>query len=164
MKRFLSLFFALLMTASCVTAISAASSGFSDVAETRWSASAIKYAVDRGYMNGVGNGKFDPTGALTRGMVATVLWRREGSPAPTVPSGFSDVPAGAWYADAVAWAKSAGVVNGMTETTFAPNAFITREQLATMLFRFSATAPVSVPERADLSPFSDDEKASAWAK
>ncbi|MBR6914975.1 MAG: S-layer homology domain-containing protein, partial [Clostridia bacterium] len=126
--------------------------------------SAIKYAVDRRYMNGVGDGKFDPTGALTRGMVAAVLWRREGSPAPTAPSGFSDVPAGAWYADAVAWAKETGVVNGMTETTFAPRAFITREQLAAMLFRFSSTAPVSVPERADLTPFSDDEKASAWAK
>ncbi|MBR7032852.1 MAG: S-layer homology domain-containing protein, partial [Clostridia bacterium] len=107
---------------------------------------------------------FDPTGALTRGMVATVLWRREGSPASTAPSGFTDVPAGAWYADAVAWAKQTGVVNGMTETTFAPNAFITREQLATMLFRFSSSAPVSVPERADLSPFADDEKTSAWAK
>ncbi|MBR6915375.1 MAG: S-layer homology domain-containing protein [Clostridia bacterium] len=164
MKKILSVFFAMIMTLSCITAISASSSGFSDVAEGRWSASAIKYAVDRGYMNGVGDGKFDPTGALTRGMVATVLWRREGSPAPTAPSGFSDVPAGSWYADAVAWAKQTGVVNGMTETTFAPNAFITREQLATMLFRFSATAPVSVPERADLSPFADDEKTSAWAK
>ncbi|MBR7033628.1 MAG: S-layer homology domain-containing protein [Clostridia bacterium] len=164
MKRFLSLIFALIMTASCVTAISAASSGFSDVAETRWSASAIKHTVDRGYMNGVGNGKFDPAGPLTRAMVATVLWRREDSPAPTDPSGFVDVPAGAWYADAVAWAKQTGVVNGMTATTFAPNAYITREQLATMLFRFSSTAPVSVPERADLTPFSDDEKTSAWAE
>ncbi|MBR7033632.1 MAG: S-layer homology domain-containing protein [Clostridia bacterium] len=164
MKKILSVFFAMIMTLSCITAISASSSGFSDVAEGRWSASAIKYAVDRGYMNGVGDGKFDPTGALTRGMVATVLWRREGSPAPTAPSGFSDVPAGAWYADAVAWAKETGVVNGMTATTFAPNAFITREQLATMLFRFSSTAPVSVPERADLTPFADDEKTSAWAK
>ena len=164
MKRFLSLIFALLMTASCAAAISAAKTGFADVGEDRWSASAIKYAVDHGYMNGVGEGKFDPAGPLTRAMVATVLWRREGSPVPTAPSGFSDVPAGAWYADAVAWAKEAGVVNGMTETTFAPNAFITREQLATMLFRFSSTAPVSVPERADLTPFSDDEKASGWAR
>ncbi|MBR7033314.1 MAG: S-layer homology domain-containing protein, partial [Clostridia bacterium] len=164
MKKLLSLLFALLMIASCVTVISAAGTGFSDVAETRWSASAIRYAVDRGYMNGVGNGKFDPTGTLTRGMVATVLWRREGSPAPTVPSGFSDVPAGAWYADAVAWAMETGVVRGMTNTTFAPNAFITREQLATMLFRFSSYAPVSVPERADLTPFADDEKTSGWAK
>ncbi|MBR7032319.1 MAG: S-layer homology domain-containing protein, partial [Clostridia bacterium] len=156
----------IMLAASLITAIpaGAAKIDFSDVAETRWSASAIKYAVDNGYMNGVGNGRFDPAGPLTRGMVATVLWRREGSPAPTAPGGFVDVPAGAWYADAVAWAKETGVVNGMTATTFAPNAFITREQLATMLFRFSSTAPVSVPERADLSPFADDEKTSAWAK
>ncbi|MBR6915381.1 MAG: S-layer homology domain-containing protein [Clostridia bacterium] len=164
MKKLLSLLFAVLMITSSVTVVTAAKTGFSDVADSRWSASAIVYAVTKGYMNGVGNGKFDPTGALTRGMVATVLWRREGSPAPTAPSGFVDVPAGAWYADAVAWAKETGVVNGMTETTFAPNGFITREQLATMLFRFSSSAPVSVPERADLSPFADDEKTSAWAK
>ncbi|MBR6916333.1 MAG: S-layer homology domain-containing protein, partial [Clostridia bacterium] len=88
----------------------------------------------------------------------------EGAPAPAAPSGFVDVPAGAWYADAVAWAKEAGVVMGLTDKTFGPNAHITREQLATMLFRFSSGAPVSVPERADLTPFSDDEKVSAWAK
>ncbi|MBR7034102.1 MAG: S-layer homology domain-containing protein [Clostridia bacterium] len=164
MKRILSLIFVLLMTASCATVIFASKTGFSDVEDTRWSASSIAYAVAKGYMNGVGDGKFDPTGSLTRGMVATVLWRREGSPAPTAPSGFVDVPAGAWYADAVAWAKETGVVNGMTETTFAPNGFITREQLATMLFRFSSSAPVSVPERADLTPFADDEKTSGWAR
>ncbi|MBR7034103.1 MAG: S-layer homology domain-containing protein [Clostridia bacterium] len=166
MKKLISLFIAIVMLASALAAIpaSAVGTGFSDVADSRWSASAIKYAVDNGYMNGVGDGKFDPTGALTRGMVATVLWRREGAPAPTAPSGFVDVPAGAWYADAVAWAKQTGVVQGMTETTFAPNGFITREQLATMLFRFSSSAPVSVPERADLTPFADDEKTSGWAK
>ncbi|MBR3424008.1 MAG: S-layer homology domain-containing protein, partial [Clostridia bacterium] len=158
MKKTLSLIFALLMIVSCVTAISAASTGFSDVQDSRWSASAIKYAVDKGYMNGVGGGKFDPGGSLTRAMVATVLWRRENSPAPTAPSGFSDVPAGRWYSDAVAWAKETGVVKGLTEKTFGPDVLITREQLATMLFRFSSFAPVSVPERADLSAFADDEK------
>ncbi|MBQ7475146.1 MAG: S-layer homology domain-containing protein, partial [Clostridia bacterium] len=64
---------------------------------------------------------------------------------------------------AVAWAKEAGVVKGITATTFEPDGKITREQLATMLFRFSSSAPVSVPERADLTPFSDDEKVSEWA-
>ncbi|MBQ1503001.1 MAG: S-layer homology domain-containing protein, partial [Clostridia bacterium] len=108
-------------------------------------------------------GRFDPEGSLTRAMVATVLWRREGSPAPGAPSGFEDVPAGEWYTDAVAWAKETGVVKGLTETTFGPDEYITREQLATMLFRFSSSAPVSVPERADLSPFADDEKVSDWA-
>ena len=165
MKKTISFLIAVVMIFAAFTvALPASAAAFSDVEDGRWSASAIKYAVDRGYMNGVGNGKFDPTGPLTRAMVATVLWRREGSPAPTAPSGFTDVAAGAWYADAVAWAKQTGVVNGMTAMTFAPNAYITREQLATMLFRFSSSAPVSVPERADLTPFADGEKTSAWAK
>ncbi|MBQ6262714.1 MAG: S-layer homology domain-containing protein, partial [Clostridia bacterium] len=165
MKRPLSLILALVMIlAAIVTAIPAyAASGFSDVDDGRWSASSIKYAVRCGYMNGVGDGKFDPTGHLTRAMVATVLWRREGSPVPAAPSGFEDVPEGKWYTDAVAWAKETGIVNGLTPTTFGPNSYITREQLGTMLFRFSATAPVSVPERADLSSYEDGEKVSGWA-
>ncbi|MBR7032574.1 MAG: S-layer homology domain-containing protein [Clostridia bacterium] len=166
MKKIISLFIAIVMLAAAIAVALpvSAKSVFSDVEDGRWSASSISYAVNNGYMNGVGGGKFDPTGSLTRAMVATVLWRREGSPKPTAPSGFSDVPAGAWYADAVAWAKETGVVNGMTATTFSPNGYITREQLATMLFRFSSSAPVSVPERADLTPFADDEKTSGWAK
>ena len=163
MKKIISLVFALLMIASCVTVAAAAKDGFSDVEEGRWSAASIKYAVDNGYMKGVGGDRFDPEGSLTRAMVATVLWRREGEPAPTAPSGFSDVPADEWYTDAVAWAKETGVVKGITATTFEPDGLITREQLATMLFRFSSSAPVSVPERADLTPFSDDEKVSEWA-
>ncbi len=164
MKKLISLLFAILMIASSVTAVSAANSGFSDVEDDRWSAAAISYAVKEGYMNGVGGGLFDPEGSLTRAMVATVLWRREGSPAPTVPNDFTDVPDGEWYTDAVTWAKNVGVVKGITENTFEPDSFITREQLATMLFRFSSSAPVSVPERADLSPFADDEKTSDWAE
>ena len=162
MKKILSLIIAVVMLASCVT-VAAAKDGFSDVAEDRWSAASIKYAVDNGYMKGVGGDKFDPEGSLTRAMVATVLWRREGEPKPTAPSGFVDVPANEWYTDAVAWAKETGVVKGITDKTFEPDGKITREQLATMLFRFSSSAPVSVPERADLTPFSDDEKVSEWA-
>ena len=167
MKKLLSILFAAIMIASvCMTAIpaSAARTGFSDVAEDRWSASAIKNAVKKGYMNGVGDGRFDPSGPLTRGMVVTVLWRREGSPEPAAPSGFEDVPDGEWYTDAVAWAKETGVVKGLTEKRFGPNEYVTREQLGTMLFRFSSTAPVSVPERADLTPFSDEEIVSDWSE
>ena len=163
MKKTFSALFALLMVLSCVTVTAAAKTGFSDVEDDRWSAASIKYAVDNGYMKGVGGDKFDPEGSLTRAMVATVLWRREGEPKPSAPSGFSDVPANEWYTDAVAWAKETGVVKGITATTFEPDGLITREQLATMLFRFSSSAPVSVPERADLTPFSDDEKVSDWA-
>ena len=166
MKKLLSAILVTIMLAGALAAAlpSFAATVFSDVENGRWSAESIEYSVKEGYMNGVGGGKFDPEGSLTRAMVATVLWRREGSPAPTAPSGFSDVPAGEWYTDAVAWAKETGVVKGLTETTFGPDELITREQLATMLFRFSSSAPVSVPERADLSPFADDEKTSDWAE
>ncbi|MBQ6677947.1 MAG: S-layer homology domain-containing protein [Clostridia bacterium] len=165
MKKLVSLFIATIMlTAALAAAIPVfAAEGFSDAGADRWSFDSIDYAVKNGYMNGVGNGKFDPEGALTRAMVATVLWRREGSPAPSAPSGFEDVRDGEWYTDAVAWAKEVGVVKGLTETTFGPDEYITREQLATMLFRFSSSAPVSVPERADLDPFADDETVSDWA-
>ena len=114
-------------------------------------------------MKGVGGDRFDPEGSLTRAMVATVLWQREGQPAPTAASGFVDVPDGEWYSDAVAWAKETGVVKGVTDKAFDPDGLITRGQLATMLFRFSSTAPVFVPERADLTPFSDGETVSDWA-
>ena len=165
MKKLISLFIAILMLAAFISAVpvSAAKSGFSDVEDGRWSAGSVRYAVGNGYMKGVGGDKFDPEGSLTRAMVATVLWRREGEPEPVEPSGFTDVPDGEWYSDAVAWAKASGVVKGITDKTFEPDGLITREQLATMLFRFSSTAPVSVPERADLSPFADDEKVSDWA-
>ncbi|MBR3416676.1 MAG: S-layer homology domain-containing protein, partial [Clostridia bacterium] len=165
MKKLLSLILAVIMLAA-VAAIplpASAAVSFSDVTENMWSYKSISYAVASGYMQGVGDGKFDPEGSLTRAMVATVLWRREDSPAPAAPSGFDDVPAGEWYSDAVAWAKENGVVNGTSEVTFEPDAFITREQLGTMLFRFSSSAPVSVPERADLSPFADGGKVSEWA-
>ncbi len=165
MKKLLSFLLAIVMISAAFTvAIPVfAALGFSDVEADRWSASSIAYAVREGYMKGVGGDLFDPEGSLTRAMVATVLWRREGAPAPTAPSGFDDVTEGEWYTDAVTWAKETGVVKGLTETTFGPDEYITREQLATMLFRFSSTAPVSVPERADLTPFSDDEKVSDWA-
>ena len=165
MKKLISLFIAtIILSAALAAALPAsAATGFSDVEDGRWSAASIEYAVKKGYMNGVGGGLFDPEGSLTRAMVATVLWRREGEPKPTAPSGFSDVPAGEWYTNAVEWAKETGVVKGLTDTTFGPDEYITREQLATMLFRFSSTAPVSVPERADLTPFADDETVSDWA-
>ncbi|MBR3423936.1 MAG: S-layer homology domain-containing protein, partial [Clostridia bacterium] len=112
MRKTVSLLIVLIMTVSVfVSAIPAGAAKivFSDVAGDRWSAESIAYAVKNGYMNGVGDGRFDPSGPLTRGMVVTVLWRREGSPEPAAPSGFEDVPDGEWYTDAVAWAKETGV-------------------------------------------------------
>ena len=134
MKKTVSFVLAVIMlAAAAVTAFAAAQPPFDDVSVTRWSCDSIVYAVREGYMNGVGGNRFSPSGTLTRAMVATVLWRRQGEPKPAAPSGFSDVPAGKWYSDAVAWAKETGVVNGTSEVTFEPDAFITREQLDLLL-------------------------------
>ena len=93
MKKTISLLLAAVMIAAAFAAVPvSAEAAFSDVEDGRWSAASIEYAVKNGYMNGVGGGLFDPEGALTRAMVAAVLWRRESSPAPAAASGFTDVP------------------------------------------------------------------------
>ena len=165
MKKILSLFIAVLMLVTAIAAaLPASAAAFSDVEPGRWSEASIAYAVENGYMNGVGGGRFDPEGSLTRAMVATVLWRRESEPKPTAASGFEDVPDGEWYTNAVAWAKETGVVKGLTEKTFGPDELITREQLATMLFRFSSATVPDAGGRADLSVFPDHSKVSDWAE
>ena len=165
MKKLFSSILAVLMLTGAFSAISAApTASFSDVDDSRWSAASIRYAVSHDYMYGVGGDKFDPEGTLTRAMVAAVLWRREGEPEAESPGGFSDVKADEWYSEAVAWAKSAGVVVGVTADTFDPDGPITREALAAMLCRYAESAPVSVPERADLHAFSDGQSVSAWAE
>ena len=165
MKKTLSFLLAVIMilSAFALALPSLAASGFSDVEEERWSAESITNAVKNGYMNGVGDGRFDPEGTLTRAMAATVLWRREGEPEPAEDSGFIDVPAGEWYAAAVAWAREAGVVKGVTDSLFDPDGAVTREQLAAMLFRYASSAPVSEPDRADLTKFDDSGKISEYA-
>ena len=166
MKKLFSLMLAMVMIAAAVVIAAPAYArgpDFDDVPHDRWSYESVAYAVDNNYMIGTGGGLFSPEKPLTRAMVATVLWRRAGCPAPEKASGFEDVPAGSWFADAVAWAKSAGVVSGVSKTRFAPDSNVTREQLATMLFRFSQDGPIFVTERADLKKFSDFGSVSSWA-
>ena len=164
MKKPISVLLAVVMIAAAFATIPASAAQiFDDVEEGRWSAEAIEYAYENGYMLGTGDGSFSPDAPVTRAAVATVLWRRQGCPEPSGPSGFSDVDPGEWYADAVAWAKEAGVVYGVTDTEFDPERAVTREALAAMLCRFSAFSLVSVPERADLSAFEDGDAVSAWA-
>ena len=134
-----------------------------DVEADRWSADAIAYATDNGYMIGTGEGVFSPDSAVTRAAVATVLWRRQGSPAPSESAPFADVPADAWYSAAVSWARENGIVYGVSDGYFDPESAVTREALAAMLFRYSVLCPVSVPERDDLSSFTDASAVSDWA-
>ena len=165
MKKTLSFLLAIIVIAGAAVsaAVPAAAAGFSDVEADRWSAPSIRYAANQGYMTGVGGDIFDPEGTLTRAAAVTVLWRRQGEPGPAAPCGFSDVPAGQWYSEAVAWAKEAGVAYGVTDNAFDPEGPVTREQLAAILFRYSSFAPVFVPERADLGEFEDGGTAAGYA-
>ena len=164
MKKLLCALISVLMFAGMMTFVPAASaSGFSDVESGRWSEPYINYAVNKGFLKGVGAGKFDPEGTTTRAMVVTVLWRIEGEPETSYRSDFKDVPESEWYAVPVIWAKDSGVVLGVSADRFDPDAEITREQLATMLYRYSAHKGYDVSGTADLSVYSDKGKISDWA-
>ncbi len=165
MKKILSFILAAVMlAASAALPTVAAPTGFSDVADDRWSAPSVAYAVERGYMKGVGGGLFDPEGTMTRAMVVTVLWRMSGSPEPTALSGFKDVPESEWYAKPVAWAKKSGIVSGVSAKLFDPDGAITREQMATMLGRYTSFLKFAVEGAADLSLFPDEGSVSDWAR
>ena len=108
---------------------------FYDVPNGAYFYEAVKWAVKNGITTGVGNDLFAPEQPCTRAQIVTFLWRAAGSPEPKTASSFTDVPANAYYAKAVAWAVENGITNGMTETTFAPDATCTRGQSVTFLYR-----------------------------
>ena len=108
---------------------------FYDVPNGAYFYEAVKWAVKNGITTGVGNDLFAPEQSCTRAQIVTFLWRAAGSPEPKAASSFTDVPASAYYAKAVAWAVENGITNGMTETTFAPDATCTRGQSVTFLYR-----------------------------
>lgn len=131
---------------------------FSDCPDA-WYHEAIDFAVSNGLMSGVGGGKFDPDGTMTRAMMVTVLYRMAGTPAVSGPSSFTDVPEGEWYSDAIAWAQDNGIVLGVLADKFDPDGYVTREQIATILWRYE-----NQPEaKADLSSFKDAASVSEYA-
>ena len=143
---------------------------FSDMpAETNWAYPGIAFCVADDLMNGVGEGRFDPEGTLTRAMVATILWRKENEPEATKPCTFTDLTMD-WYKDAVAWAAEAGVVTGRDAATFDPDGAITRQEMATMLYRYAQHKDLIPSQTGDLSGFPDSgmvadyaQAAMAWA-
>ena len=108
---------------------------FYDVPNGAYFYEAVKWAVDKGITNGLSDTMFGPYESCTRAHIVTFLWRATSSPEPKTASSFTDVPANAYYAKAVAWAIENGITNGMTETTFAPDATCTRGQIVTFLYR-----------------------------
>ena len=117
---------------------------FTDLAPNAWYRSSVEYMLEKGYMKGMSAATFAPDGSVTRAQLVTILYRAAGSPSVTgMYNPFKDVDASSWYGNAVIWGAANGVVKGVTDNTFAPNKQITREQLATLLFRYDqAVAPV----------------------
>lgn len=110
---------------------------FFDVVKNDWFFGAVEYCVNNGLLNGTDSGIFEPNSTLSRAMVATVLYRLAGSPAVEAKANFTDVKAGDWYADAVAWAQANAIVNGYEDNTFKPNASISRQEMAVMITRYA---------------------------
>ena len=128
---------------------------FTDVKEGDWFHDAVRYVYDNGLMDGVGDGQFAPNATTNRAMVVTILYRLAGEPDVSGDVSFTDVEPGLWYTDAVLWAAQKGIVNGISETEFAPSGDLTREQLATVLYRYAESMGYDVSAQADLSGFPD---------
>ena len=140
-----------------------ASVKFTDVSKDAWFYEYVQLMAEKGLMNGISDTEFAPNATLTRGMFVTVLYRVEGEPAVKDGVDFTDVEAGQYYADAVKWASANGIVKGISETEFAPDAEVTREQMAAMLARYIEYKKVAVPEK-DAAGYTDADKVSDYAK
>ena len=137
---------------------------FVDVAEGSYYEEAIDWAVEKGVTNGVSSNMFAPNDPCTRAQIVTFLWRAAGSPAPKSMSSFTDVPADAFYAKAVAWAVENGITSGTGEGKFSPNSTCTRAQAVTFLYRASGSPAVSgSAEFSDVATNAYYADAVAWA-
>lgn len=137
---------------------------FADVTEADWFYDAVSYVYEEGLMNGTSDTAFEPNLTTTRGMIVTILYRLEGSPAVSIASGFSDVADSQYYADAVAWAAANQIVTGYDENTFGPDDTITREQMAAILYRYAGYKGYDVTASTDLSAYTDADDISVWAQ
>lgn len=141
----------------------ASESGFADVYKEDWYYEAVTFAAKTGLFKGTSTYFFSPNDTMTRAMMVTVLHRLAGLPSPTAENPFEDVKQDDYYCDAVRWAYGNGIVKGVSDTRFDPDGEITREQMATMLFRYTATTDAEMNERAELSGFPDAAETSDWA-
>lgn len=137
--------------------------GFSDMpGPADWSHEGIDYAVAHGLFVGTSDTTFSPTGAMTRAMLVSVLWRMEGEPAHTDRNPFTDVGTD-WYTDGVLWAAEHDIVSGIGDGLFDPNGYVTREQIAAILCRYTLWKGRSADARADLTTYPDVGDVSGWA-
>ena len=138
---------------------------FTDVKSPAWYYNAVKYVYENNLMAGTGDTTFDPEVSLTRAMTAQILYNLEGQPKVDEEATFSDMTeAPTWSVDAIAWAQDTGVVAGMGDNEFAPNAKVTREQFAQMMYNYAKYKKYDLTKTGDLSKFPDDGSVSDWAE
>ena len=138
---------------------------FADVGRGDWFFDDVRYVYETGLMNGVSATRFAPYGSTTRGMIVTILYRMEGQPAVSRDCPFTDVASGSYYERAITWAAANGIVTGYSSTIFAPDANITREQLAAILYRYAVYKglDVSVGENTNILSYEDFASLSEYA-
>lgn len=156
-----------MLLAMNITAFAAvADTGFSDVAADAWYADAVEYVRDNNLMSGTSATEFSPNASASRAMLVTVLYRSAGSPAVSTAAAFSDVAAGAYYADAVSWASANGIVSGYEDGRFGSNDPVSREQIVTILWRYTGSPAAAVgADFADSDSISDfSVQAVDWAQ
>lgn len=136
---------------------------FVDVNYSAWYGDAVTYVSSKGYMDGVGDNKFEPNGLVTRAQIAQILYAAENKPAVTGGSRFTDVKDNQWFAKAVTWAAEKGVVAGYGNGKFGPNDPITREQMVAILYKYSQLKGYDLSATADLSTFKDQNQISKYA-
>ena len=137
---------------------------FRDVLKTDWFYKDVQFVAENKLMLGTDSTNFSPKATVTRAMVATILWRMEGEPAAKQASRFTDVAAGKWYSDAIAWTSENGIFTGYGSGMFGTNDPITREQLATILYRYAQYKACSLTDSAKLSSFADADRVSGYAQ
>ena len=137
---------------------------FTDVSEKDWFYGDVMFVYENGLMLGTSKTLFSPHGTATRGMMATILWRMEGSPAPKGKNSFTDVEAGKWYADAITWTAENGIFAGYGKDKFGPGDPITREQLAAIFYRYADYKGYDLTVKGNLDKFKDADKITDYAK
>lgn len=164
-KRLLSLALALCLVCSLLpgTALAAGENPFTDVPASHWAHDDITYVYENDLMNGTDGCLFSPESTTTRAQVVTVLYRLAGQPAADWENPFWDVPASAWFHDAVTWAWENDITGGVSSTHFGAGNAVTREQLATFLYRYAQDQGYDTSARADLSGYSDAGLVSSYA-
>ena len=137
---------------------------FTDVSEKDWFYGDVMFVYENGLMLGTSKTLFSPHGTATRGMMATILWRMDGSPAPKGKNSFTDVEAGKWYADAITWTAENGIFAGYGKDKFGPDDPITREQLAAIFYRYADYKGYDLTVKGNLDKFKDADKITDYAK